>query len=86
MKTNIRPWGNSQGLYIPKDFLRQLGLEVYDSIEMLVEGDSIVIRKSADVERKSAALENLRSLRGSVKAADYKDAYLEYIDERYLND
>jgi len=43
MLTTIRRLGNSQGVLIPKPVLRQLGL--VDQAEMLVEGDSLVLRR-----------------------------------------
>ena len=37
--TSIRKWGNSQGLYIPKDMLRQLGIAVNSKVLLeLVDG------------------------------------------------
>jgi len=43
MLTTIRRLGNSQGILIPKPLLRQVGL--VDQAEMLVEGDSLVLRR-----------------------------------------
>ncbi len=43
MLTTIRRLGNSQGVLIPKPFLQQVGL--VDQAEMLVEGDSLVLRR-----------------------------------------
>lgn len=43
MKTTIRRMGNSQGVIIPKPVLAQVGLT--DEAELVVEKDSIVLRK-----------------------------------------
>jgi len=43
MLTVIRKMGNSQGVIIPKPLLMQIGLQ--DEAEMIIENDSIVIRK-----------------------------------------
>lgn len=43
MLATIRRMGNSQGILIPKPLLQQIGLT--DQAEMLVEGDSLVLRK-----------------------------------------
>ena len=43
MLTTIRRLGNSQGILIPKPILQQVGL--VDQAEMLVEGDSLVLRR-----------------------------------------
>jgi antitoxin MazE len=43
MLTTIRKMGNSQGVIIPKPLLQQAGLT--DQAEMLVEGETLVLRK-----------------------------------------
>jgi antitoxin MazE len=43
MITTIRKMGNSQGVLIPKPLLQQAGL--LDKAEMLVEGDTLILRK-----------------------------------------
>ncbi|ADE15799.1 transcriptional regulator/antitoxin, MazE [Nitrosococcus halophilus Nc 4] len=45
--------GNSQGVIIPKPLLAQLGLE--GEIEMVVEGDALVLRKPAKKSREGWA-------------------------------
>lgn len=44
MKTAIRKMGNSQGVLIPKPFLKQAGLDIGE-VEIEVENEAIVIRK-----------------------------------------
>jgi antitoxin MazE len=53
MLTTIRRLGNSQGILIPKPLLRQVGL--VDQAEMLVEGDSLVLRRPKAEPRKGWA-------------------------------
>jgi antitoxin MazE len=61
MLTAIRRMGNSQGVLIPKPFLQQAGLK--DQAEMLVRGDTLVLRRPkpavrsgwAEASRKVAA-------------------------------
>ena len=48
----LRAWGNSQGIRIPKHILDQLQIEVSDSLDIMVQGDTIVLRK-ADLETVS---------------------------------
>ena len=43
MLTTIRRLGNSQGILIPKPLLQQIGL--VDQAEMLVEGETLVLRR-----------------------------------------
>jgi antitoxin MazE len=45
MHVTIRPFGNSQGIVIPKPVLAQLGLE--KEADLSVENGAIVIRKPA---------------------------------------
>lgn len=91
--TNIRKWGNSQGLYIPIDMLRKLGIAVNSSVTLALENDAIVIRRNDPKSRKAAAFDSLQKIRrealarrennGSSENSDYRKKYLEYLDERY---
>lgn len=45
MKTSINSWGNSLGVRIPKAFAEQAGLKSGESVEMLLQGDTIYIKK-----------------------------------------
>lgn len=89
MTTNIRAWGNSQGIYIPKAALKQIGLEINDSVEICVEGDTIVIKKDTSDEERRIAWEGLKALRKELTAKDieiskdYKKELEEYFDEKY---
>lgn len=49
----IDKWGNSQGIRIPKETLRKIGIEspVGQTVEIDVKGDSLVIHK---VDNRSA--------------------------------
>jgi antitoxin MazE len=49
MLTTIRRLGNSQGILIPKPLLQQVGL--IDQAELLVEGDSLVLRRPKSAPR-----------------------------------
>lgn len=42
----VRPWGNSQGIRIPKNILEKLGISTSDSLQLSVENDAIVLRKA----------------------------------------
>lgn len=41
----IRPWGNSQGIRIPKSILEKLNIGVSDTLQIEIEDDAIVLRK-----------------------------------------
>lgn len=89
MTTNIRSWGNSQGLYIPKKLLREASLNVNDSVEITVVDGVLMIKKSPTVDLKRDALESLRQIRSAHKdsasaiSSDYRKERNEYIDEKY---
>lgn len=91
--TSLRKWGNSQGLYIPKDMLRELGIALDSRVTLEVVDGAIVIRK-ADVpsSRKMSAFAALQKIRNKVLMdrdssaatdSDYRRSYMDYLDERY---
>jgi antitoxin MazE len=47
MRTTIRRLGNSQGVSIPRSILDEAGFAIDSSVEMTVDGSSIVLRKVA---------------------------------------
>ncbi len=53
MLTKIRRLGNSRGILIPKPLLKQAGLE--DQAEILVEGNTLLIRPPRKVARQGWA-------------------------------
>lgn len=53
MLTTIRRMGNSQGVLIPKPILQQLGL--VDEAEMIVEGNTLVLRRPKSAPRSGWA-------------------------------
>lgn len=88
MTTNIRAWGNSQGLYIPKKLLKEAMLEVNDSVEVRVENGAIIIRKDDSADRRKKNWEALNAIRNAHKGLsgisdDYRKERDEYLDEKY---
>ena len=55
MHVSIRQIGNSQGVVIPKPFLAQLGLNGEAGAQMTIEGDALVLRRTANPARKGWA-------------------------------
>jgi antitoxin MazE len=53
MLTTIRRLGNSRGILIPKPLLKQAGLE--DQAEILVEGNTLIVRRPKKVPRQGWA-------------------------------
>ena len=89
MRSIIRTWGNSQGLYIPKKLLNEVSLSVNDPVEISVVDGALVIRKNTSDDIKRNALEALREIREAHRSSrhnigeDYRTERNEYIDEKY---
>ena len=45
METGRRDWGNSQGIRIPKEYLKQLGITKETLLDISIEDGKIVISK-----------------------------------------
>lgn len=45
-QVTVRSWGNSQGIRIPKEVLDKLDIRVTDILQLDIEQDSIVLRKT----------------------------------------
>jgi antitoxin MazE len=45
MQTTIVKWGNSQGIRIPKTFLRNIKIAENDSVDVILEKEQIIIKK-----------------------------------------
>ena len=45
MEVQLKPWGNSQGIRIPKSILEKMDLKTSDILEIEVEGGVIILRK-----------------------------------------
>ncbi len=58
MLTTIRRIGNSRGILIPKPLLKQAGLE--DQAEILVEGNTHVVRRPKNAPRQGWAEDSKR--------------------------
>lgn len=52
MVTNIQNWGNSQGIRIPKSIMNELKLSNGQSVELIIEGERLIIRKATN-DRKT---------------------------------
>ena len=45
MAVTLQKWGNSIGVRLPKPMLEQVGLKEGAQVEVLVEGDHLVLRR-----------------------------------------
>jgi len=46
MQTSVTKWGNSLAIRLPKPFADQLGINTENKVEISVEKDKIILRKS----------------------------------------
>lgn len=86
MLTNIRSWGNSQGLCIPRDMLNALGMGVRDQVELMVRDGNIIIKPYRPLDEKNQAAINLKKMRRKVADFDYREEMNNYLDERYMHE
>jgi len=66
MQTTIVKWGNSQGIRLPKHILNSANLSDRDVIELCVDGENIIIKKSKKVAKHKTIQELF---------ADFEDDY-----------
>ena len=64
----IRSWGNSQGIRIPKEIMNRRGLKVSDILDIAVEKDTIIMKKSF-VHRSFE--DRLAEYDGKISVADF---------------
>ncbi len=50
--TNICRWGNSHGIRLPKTVLDIVGFRDDEEVSLIIDGDSIVIKKTEENKRK----------------------------------
>ena len=53
MTTIIARWGNSRGIRLPKPFLESVNLKENDTVDVQIENNAIIIRKSEQQKHKS---------------------------------
>jgi antitoxin MazE len=53
MQTTIVKWGNSQGIRIPKTFLKDIHVSENDPVDIMVSNETIVIKKIKHKKHKT---------------------------------
>ena len=53
MQTTIVKWGNSQGIRIPKAFLQSIQIAENDPVDVTLENEKIIIKKSVEKKHKT---------------------------------
>jgi antitoxin MazE len=77
MQTTIVKWGNSQGIRIPKTFLKSIHVAENDPIDIMVSDETIIIKKLKGIKHKTTK-ERLMEFYGA--NFDQKRAGLSEID------
>jgi len=53
MQTTIVKWGNSQGIRLPKTFLKNIQISENDLVDVIFEKEQIIIKKSKVKKHKT---------------------------------
>lgn len=73
MITKVQKWGNSQGLRLSKDLLREVGIEVGDAVDVAVLDGSLLISPVPRVRGRVDIVELVREI-----PADYQPGEFEW--------
>jgi antitoxin MazE len=73
MTTTIVKWGNSRGIRLPKPFLENLNLKDNDSVDVLMENNKIVIKKT-EINRHKTLKQRLEEFHGKEIGEILKEA------------
>lgn len=63
----VAKWGNSLAVRLPKELVRELGLQEGDQIDLVKDGGVVKVRRQP---RADEVLAGLRQFRGTLPAAD----------------
>jgi len=53
MQTTVVKWGNSQGIRLPKAFLKNIQISENDPVDITLENEQIIIKKISAKEHKT---------------------------------
>ena len=70
MEAKLQKWGNSDGIRIPSNILKSLELKTNDIIELTVQDNQIVIKKS-EKPKEISLKEKFTKYKGSNLAKDF---------------
>lgn len=68
MQTTIVKWGNSQGIRLPKLLLDSVNLSDNDTVEVIAENNSIIIKKSENKRAYKTIQERFRDFNGEYES------------------
>ena len=58
MQTQVKAWGNSQGIRLPKDILQEANVEINDMLEVKVSDGMIMLVKTFRHQKLEERAEN----------------------------
>ena len=67
-QVTIRPWGNSQGIRIPKTILEEFNVGISDTLQIGIENDSIVLKK---IFKHKSFEERVAEYNGEISVCDF---------------
>jgi antitoxin MazE len=73
MTATISSWGNSQGLRVPKDIMKQLHLSVGDKMNIVIENDKIILEPIKQARIKFNINDLVKQLPSDYKANEEFD-------------
>lgn len=50
MITQVKAWGNSQGIRLPKDLMESIGIRLDDFISIEIQGDSMILKRFLNIK------------------------------------
>jgi len=72
MTTTIQKWGNSQGVRLPKTILDELSLQENDLVDIMINNESIIVKKAAKKRRAKVSLEErFKDYKGDYQCKEY---------------
>ena len=72
MTTTIQKWGNSQGIRLPKVILELADMKENDPVQVVVENETIVIKKAVRKHRAKVSLaERFENYTGDYQPEEY---------------
>ncbi len=78
MTTRIVKWGNSRGIRLPKPFLESLNMKDNDSVDVITENGTIIIKKSTSQRQHKTLKQRVEEFYGKDFETALKENPYEY--------
>jgi len=75
METNIRKWGNSAGVVIPQNVLKECNLNIGDAVDITIDNGVIIIKQVPGTLSLEDIAKNILQLTKSLSNADRKHLF-----------